>query len=278
MSNIAIVGGLGYIGSRVAGLFSQLEEEGERAFNVTVIDANLFGNAEAFRRRFPTIRVEEQDVRDGIVGDYDTIIYLAGPHELPEGADEELVKNYYSQVMVQEAERLSAFCDRFVYASSMRSVTHNSLYARNKREAEEAIPKFCDDWRIVRFGTVYGGFSVDAANPNRSNTVPNRRLMYGDLPDENYAAYTTKIEVASHALITLALDDCMARSIVNVTDGKLMGREDLEGWIEWPSGSELDQYRANCPDPNLNLGPASSVSGSSSPQQPSEGAAWGSST
>jgi nucleoside-diphosphate-sugar epimerase len=260
MNSILVVGGAGYIGSR---LIARLKQAGH---NVGLWDADFYGTVDAVAKANDLQDVLKEDVRwiyehereaCAFLKNFDLIIYLASPHDINLPADHRAVRRYYPAIMGECADLIRYMSGLpLVYVSSMRALTHpSSTYGYYKKAAEQFFNKLRTG-AIVRFGTVWGGLSPHRHFPNRVVTVPNKYVLTGQLPDEHWRAYTTHIDLAVGTLAGMARSEHLA-TIENVCDNplhasinidlpQLIKRDLLEDQI-------VEALMANAPDPLLNL-------------------------
>jgi nucleoside-diphosphate-sugar epimerase len=150
-------------------------------------------------------------------------------------------------------------CKHMVYFSSIRAVEareeNATIYSEEKRNAEQVL--LCLDAlrgrtiSILRPGTVFGGFSD--ALPVRRTTVPNKYLLTGELPDENYRAYICPMNTILWAA-TEAVDykRMSARNVIsNIGLGDPFTRHNLPSLQEWYGTDELTARQLeDCTDTN----------------------------
>lgn len=209
---VHVVGAGGYIGTR---LLDALDEEG---IGYAAYDLNIYSPAD------PRVIAEDaEDVLHALQGEL--VIYLAGPHEEPRGAHDALkwFETYMHQIS-DLPESVARRASRMLYTSSMRAVTHETLYARCKRWFERICVERSLPVDVLRFGTVWGDFSVE--HPNRACTAMNRALLgeFYTNKENPWRAYTTYIHDAVDAIVgwvTEQLDDVLPNNtptVENITD------------------------------------------------------------
>lgn len=157
--NILLIGGAGYIGSRLS---AALEELGHKTI---ILDANLLSGGGG------------QDVRTAPVevAPYDAIVWLASIHDMS-GQEEEWQSIAYQLMVSKPLEWATAAAAQYVpflYFSSTRAGTHpDSQYGWNKARFESIRPR---GTTVVRPGTVWG--MLDMELPNRTHTIVNRMIV-----------------------------------------------------------------------------------------------------
>lgn len=204
MSRIVLVGGAGYIGSR---LVPRLNEKSE----VVVVDPCILGEPE-FPRRLELVRERWNNF---VYLPDDIVVWLASLHR-PLEEDTRKWDDVFDEVMVDGPDFVAGDVKRFVYVSSMQAVTGSDIYAEAKRNAEWMITRKTRDWRIIRPGTVWGGLA--RPGPKRLHTVPNAWLSRKAEPPEGYACYTAELDQVLDVLEAATLSDCEPRTITNVVD------------------------------------------------------------
>lgn len=168
MSEIVLVGGAGYIGTRLQTLLNAQGQEFE------VVDPGILNiflrrqNADALKI-FPIGK---------------TVVWLASIHELREGDLEEDWRVLAQSLMVSAplawAQHALGAGGKFIYVSSMRAETApERLYGKMKLRAERKLLALSEDVTVVRPGTVWGGLAP--GRPNRVHTLVNRLLLEPDL-------------------------------------------------------------------------------------------------
>jgi nucleoside-diphosphate-sugar epimerase len=195
MKTVYIIGGAGYIGSRVV---DKMFEERDR-WDPVVLDLGLHGNC---CDPWDVTTGNKALAPDGLRTDI-PILYLAGAHESPFwnrlSSDEKFQwQQVGRKIMIDAPLALVERGHPLVYVSSMRALTHPHTYYGNlKRQAEIALFQKA---RIIRIGTVYGSLR-GSHGPKRTITVPNNYLLRGELPDEHWKAYITPMrKVVSECL------------------------------------------------------------------------------
>lgn len=209
-----IVGGDGYIGSRLKRLFDPS--------TVRVVDLDIYA------------RGKRQDIADFGAADFSNtcMIWLASFHREPDNhLDREAWKEAYYQLMVRYPLWFASNCRRFVYASSMRALTdQESIYGRIKKLAEKDLTKY--NATILRFGTVWGG--LDRKLPNRCNTAMNYAITRGKFTGNHWTGHLTHMSKAIDALHVAAITagDRWTGATMNVMDrGELFEAEDIRAFL-----------------------------------------------
>jgi nucleoside-diphosphate-sugar epimerase len=204
MNKVHVVGGRGYIGSRLARRLTEL------GYDVNVIDPGY---------TISDTPDESQDVTDPgfeIPNDGAPVVWLACIHRLPPEVDDSLAEweRYADQLMVESPREWIQADHPIIYVSSMQVVTQEDydLYADCKQNFETMFVGRAGV-RIIRPGTVWGGL-IEGDQTNRVQTVVNKWLVGGALPDEHWRAYTTRIQ---------NLLDVLESSVVRAFDGELPG-------------------------------------------------------
>ncbi len=193
---VALVGGGGYIGQRLARYLA------DRGWAPEVIDPDIH------QAGFPVIaecRWRLADIRDVPTNELpEQIVYLASFHDVPfwdQLLDGEKLEwqQEASEIMIKEPLRLIAAGKEVIYVSSMRALTHpETFYGNLKAVAERELFQKAS---IVRFGTVWGG--LEEGLYNRTITVPNNWAVRGELPDKNWEAYVTSMDWAMQSIEVL---------------------------------------------------------------------------
>jgi nucleoside-diphosphate-sugar epimerase len=185
---VYVVGGAGYIGSR---LVPALVDEG---WGVVVVDNLIYGQP-APTDTDNVIFLNEDVLSMDVPAGNEPVIWLASMHRDAEEAEEHAER--YCTLMVRRPLGWLAAGHPITYVSSASVLTdRSSLYATAKCLAEESFLQVTRAFQILRFGTVWGGLSED---PTRPQTAINRAIL-GDLPTEDYMAFTTHISTAVEAL------------------------------------------------------------------------------
>lgn len=176
--SVLILGGLGYIGSRV---YQYLLGQG---FDCYSTDLQLFGDGLGF----PNLRKNFADLNEGFIQEFDAVINLAGHSSVPScdlNQEESLINNVVNFVNLVAKLRKD---QKFIYASS-GSVYGNMLNAKEtdilgdsaKRydSHKQIIDNFFipappvdipDKWYGLRFGTVCG-YSPNPRNELMINSM-----------------------------------------------------------------------------------------------------------
>ena len=175
MNNTLIIGGCGYIGSR---LFNYLKQ---KDYNVTSLDLELFGNPSIpnTKRNYNTLTKEE-------LSKFDNVILLAG-HSSVKMCESNMVGCFKNNVQyfVELISKLSKN-QKFIYASSSSvygNVNRNivteeceeyvagSFYDLSKAEIDHYVKIFDEvNYYGLRFGTV-NGFSPNTRNDVMINAM-----------------------------------------------------------------------------------------------------------
>lgn len=159
MANVVIVGGAGYVGTRLHDLLPEAES----------VDPGILQG----------LCDRRGDVRN-VSPHGDVVVWLASIHELREGDLEEDWRAVAEMLMVdgplEWALEVVSRGGRFVYLSSTRAETApERLYGRMKLRAERLLLEVGGDISIVRAGTVWGGLLP--GRPNRVQTIINRLIL-----------------------------------------------------------------------------------------------------
>jgi len=174
MRPILILGGLGYIGSRLCQALSDCE--------VQVVDADIYGaGLGPLYEELPTSAFRGK-----------VVVNLASFHrEADNLVNRGTWARQYMELLVHEPLALSECAHKLVNVSSMRSLEDQSLYGLSKRAAEQ---KMCamSNVQHVRLGTVWGGFEDDL--PNRFSTAVNFALSRGYFEGDTYASHVTHMD------------------------------------------------------------------------------------
>jgi nucleoside-diphosphate-sugar epimerase len=184
MPDVYVVGGRGYIGSRLS---ESLRQSG---YTVEVIDPGYLVSDTPDESQDVTARGFE------VPGDGKPVVWCACIHRLPPGVQDTTGEwDEYADLLMHgcPAEWVEAG-HPLVYLSSMQVVTQRALdlYAEVKLDFERwALGRA--GVRVIRPGTVWGGLVSPGDPTNRVHTVVNRYLTTGELPDEKWRAYTTRI-------------------------------------------------------------------------------------
>lgn len=175
MSKILIIGGCGYIGSK---LYSHLVENNK---TVTSVDLELFGNP-----NIPNIQTNYKDLAKEFLSDFSTVILLAG-HSSVKMCEANMIGCFKNNVVyfVELLEKLSPN-QQFIYASSSsvygninRNIVNEdcqeyaagSFYDLSKSEADHYIKLYNNlNYYGLRFGTV-NGFSPSIRNDVMINAM-----------------------------------------------------------------------------------------------------------
>lgn len=199
MPDVYVVGGRGYVGSR---LTASLENFG---YDVEAIDPGYL------TEETPDPSQDVTDFRFPIPKDGKPVIWLACIHRVPDedklSAEDYCEWNAYAEeLMVDCPQEWHEEGHPVIYVSSMQIVTQKTLdiYAKCKRQFEQwavGTPGV----RVIRPGTVWGGLNKPSDPTNRVHTVVNRFLTTGELPDDNWRAYTTAITKLIDALMDALL-------------------------------------------------------------------------
>jgi nucleoside-diphosphate-sugar epimerase len=213
MSRVTIIGGMGYIGQRLALKLASREHE------VAVVDPCAVSGVPNKILEHPMIQHVNCDVRSWEPEeDCGPIVYLASFHDCPfwDGLIlEEKVRweEAAREIMVDQPRRLADAGKEVIYVSSMRAVTHqHTFYGNLKAIAERELFQKA---HIIRFGTVHGAMDRDLYN--RTITVPNNYAVRDELPDGNWEAYTTKMGIGLAALF-ISAEKSYRGEVHNCTD------------------------------------------------------------
>lgn len=201
MSRIVLVGGAGYIGSRLVPRFKN--------YDCHVVDPQILS---------PLPGTERIQWNEFEYDADDTVVWLASIHKVPP-AEEEKWRVVYEDLCFDGPDCVIGQVKRFVYISSMQTILGEpSLYAKEKSAGESVCFRLRQayDSRVVRLGTVWGGFN--RPGPQRLHTVPNAWLALGKRPPKDYCSYTCEMDKALDAIVQATLRDDMVRTVTNVTD------------------------------------------------------------
>jgi len=206
MKPILILGGLGYIGSRLGNALKS------RGLDIEIIDMDIYGQGNGLMyEELPT-----SIFRDKV------IVNLASFHR--EAADAVNLDNWarqYGALMIEEPEALSECAHKLIQVSSMRSLYDKSIYGRSKSLCEQKLSSM-PNVQHVRFGTVWGGFSDNM--PNRFSTAVNFALSRGYFEGSEWAAPVTHMDKVIMSLETYVLAHAKYKetifdgTVVNVVD------------------------------------------------------------
>lgn len=180
MRDVILVGGGGYIGSRLQLRLDAAEIPYEN------IDLGIFGKAGG--RCVGALPMEH--------GAGAVVVWLASFHREPVGkeVDPQWAAAYH-ELMVEHPVRWSGPAFHLVYISSMRALTdRGSLYGRTKARAERRLVHHCDNFSVLRFGTVWGGWREGL--PYRPSTALNYALTRGVFTGSHWSAFTTQMDLA----------------------------------------------------------------------------------
>lgn len=255
--NVLLVGGAGYIGSRLA---RTLEERGHTC---QTIDAGILARPGSFHG--------EHDVRSGGLSTdpfsvhferesftypdrAPVVIWLASIHDVPKDQEEQWREIAYD-LMVRLPEKWAKATiesgGRFIYFSSTRAGTHpDRLYGWLKRRFERVRPF---GTTVVRPGTVWGALSETL--PNRCHTVVNRMLIDSQwLPEPLEEPFFT----CQYAFLERVVVDLVERpqtvwqglvvpltdTLVPITGAKLAGGWRPQGYASEavPRGLEMGEH------------------------------------
>jgi nucleoside-diphosphate-sugar epimerase len=185
MNNTLIIGGCGYIGSR---LFNYLKQ---KDYDVTSLDLELFGNPNIpnTKRNYNTLTKEE-------LSKFDNIILLAG-HSSVKMCESNMIGCFKNNVQyfVELLSKISKN-QKFIYASSSSvygNVNRNivteeceeyvagSFYDLSKAEIDHYVKIFDEvNYYGLRFGTV-NGFSPNTRNDVMINAMVSSAIANGEI-------------------------------------------------------------------------------------------------
>ena len=209
------VGGRGYIGQRWV-------EDQSDTYDVRVIDPGYTVKDTPNPNEDVTSEPFNIPQEPGIV------IWFPCIHRLPESCYNGPWRSYAYKLMVQVPQLWLAAGHKMIYMSSMQAVTapFQDLYAHCKRRFEHdrvGTPGL----RIIRPGTVWGGLRK-GDRTNRTQTVVNRYINTGKLPDENWEAYTSDI----HTILDV-LDASVDQAVKGELPGDVLCPTDLNRPCKW---------------------------------------------
>lgn len=169
--NVILVGGLGYLGSRL-----NVVLQGAKV-SVDVVDPGIL---QGIPDSSSAALAFSQDVLQMSVPSFtedDVVVWLASIHEVPDESRlvwQDVAYELMVTVPLRWASAVGKAGGRFIYISSTRAATHTDrLYGWNKRRFE-ILTVAEDHVTVLRPGTIWGALSETL--PNRTQTVINRML------------------------------------------------------------------------------------------------------
>jgi nucleoside-diphosphate-sugar epimerase len=208
---IYLIGGAGYIGSRLA---LELRQRGQP---FRILDACILGNECEHWRELTKVDVFKSGALDCIEPE-DTVVWLASLHN----GDWKGIESVGERLMWRMPYNLLHRRCRLLYVSSMQVFALSRCpYADAKARAEHMLAARAQAERrslcIIRPGTVWGW--LRAGLPNRVHTVPNRYLLTGELPDGFYSSYICSMgSLVDTIAAALVAPDSQFKQVLNVVD------------------------------------------------------------
>jgi nucleoside-diphosphate-sugar epimerase len=218
--DVIVVGGAGYVGQ---GVCAALRQQGRKPH---VIDCHALTDDAG------GIDIRDCDPEGFVATD---VIWLATLHDTR--ADQDLWRPHFSQVMSYLPLAWLHAGHRLTYVSSMRARTHpKTLYGFTKLYTEQALLGAAENaWRVIRPGTVWGGFDRCSGPAMRIHTVINR-IICGLTPEyyDNVPFYHTQYNRIAWAAAS-RMKERDYGTITNVVDGVTSAEELRDGKtnIDW---------------------------------------------
>lgn len=178
--NVILVGGHGYLGSRVR---VALEADGAHPL---VVDPGILQKVDDCSQDVLKMPYHYHEVEG------DVVVWLASIHEVPESSRlvwQDIAYDLMVKTPMEWAAAVGTAGGRFIYISSTRAGTHpDGLYGWNKRRFE-LLTAGDDHVTVIRPGTIWGGLSETL--PNRTQTVINKMLTSDWLPEPLWEPFFT---------------------------------------------------------------------------------------
>lgn len=191
MKSILIIGGCGYIGSRLFGYL------GEFGYKINTLDLEYYGNyvnTANIRRNFIDITSDELD-------EYDLIIFLAGHSSVQMSnnnrreALENNVLNFYDLLQKVGDKKIIYASSSSVYNGTVKRVAgegdasfdFNNMYDLTKLFADNLAVLYSRNFYGLRFGTVCGH------SPNLRTDVMINKMVFSAINDGKITIYNKEI-------------------------------------------------------------------------------------
>lgn len=161
-NKVLIVGGAGYVGGFMTDLLNDDEQ-----FDVTVYDNLLYETRYLKKVKFINGDIRDQEKLGALLGDFDTVIWLAAivgdgacaideplTHEINAESVKWLVDNFHGKIVFMSTCSVYGMNNDLIDEDAAPNPL--SAYASTKLEAERYIRAHAEEYLIFRLGTLYG--------------------------------------------------------------------------------------------------------------------------